>query len=114
MLATLVPPALAERSPVLERLLRAARPRFSTFWRVALEGLVEAEQLAAAAPADPALRDIADTLEALFLATARRVFAGRPQRPTVLADHRAARAGLSWRSPFKRPTWGPRRSRGTR
>lgn len=68
--------ALERRSPVLARLLRAYRlPSAPKFWSVALEGLVEAQELAAAAPDDPARRDIVETLEEVFLAASRSTFA---------------------------------------
>ena len=41
--------------------------------RCALEALVEAEQLAAASPSDPVLREIVDDLATLFLTAFRAV-----------------------------------------
>lgn len=61
------------RSPVLAGFLATWRPDVVAVAHEALDGLVEAEQLAAAAPNDPALRDVANSLEALFLAAFRAV-----------------------------------------
>lgn len=60
-----------EPSPVLAGFLATWPPAITgdvlTVAHEALDALVEAEQLATAAPNDPALRDVASSLEALFL-----------------------------------------------